>query len=102
MAETTIYPCPECGATPLLYDGIVRWSDGPCPPLQDARPRDAFGNTPRGDSSEAAYYHCQQCQTVFIDHQVLSYMPLSLQPENGGPIYIYDRSTRKWQRREWS
>jgi DNA-directed RNA polymerase subunit RPC12/RpoP len=100
MSKATPCPCPHCGERRLEYDGIVRWRSGPRPPRSLARPRDQLGFSPRADYDESAYYHCHSCGTEFIDHLVSSYAPLSLQAEGGGPTYVFNRSTKAWQKRE--
>lgn len=66
MTENASLPCPRCGESTLMHDGIVRWRSGPCPPRSLTRPSGQLGTSPRADYDEAAYDHCPTCGTELV------------------------------------
>ena len=53
------YPCPKCGATGLIYEGMLVWRSGPRPPRELARKNVAI--SPRADVEREQCYRCNNC-----------------------------------------
>lgn len=88
------YPCPQCGAYCLVYDGVLMWRGGSRPPRSLARKDVGYFHR---DCERERSYHCTCCGTEFF--QDVETSALHLYVEGGGGRYDWDEAGRRWQRR---
>lgn len=93
MTETEAYPCPKCGKTGLVYDGMLAWKRGSRPPRELAR-KD-LNLAAGGDYERENIYHCSQCGAQFFE-DVEQSMQIHLYEEGNGK-FVYDRAASSWR-----
>lgn len=64
--DVKTYPCPACGEKALVYEGSVKWRQGPRPSRALAK-KERFGCRPTAGLNQVHYFHCGSCSTLFYD-----------------------------------
>lgn len=89
-------PCPLCGASSLVCDGMLAWRSGPRPPRSCARA--TIDYLPRADYEVESLYHCDACGAEYFADAEDS--RLHLYPEGGSGRYDYYPFVKEWRRHE--